>query len=177
MEIVKRNNPTRTEEDQEDLAKVIGIGAVKYMDLSQNPQSLVTFTWEKALNMEGNSAPYLQYAYARISSVIDKYLDQVGDELLEEAAITLLEPIERKIALKLSRFESAVTSAAMYYKPNILADYLYELSQLYSNFYQNVPFLSAEVGTRESRIRICRLTANILKKGLHLLGIETRERI
>ena len=177
LEIVKRNNPTRTEEDQEDLAKAIGIGAVKYMDLSQNPQSLVTFTWEKALNMEGNSAPYLQYAYARISSVIDKYLDQVGDELLEEAAITLVEPIERKIALKLSRFESAVTSAAMYYKPNILTDYLYELSQLYSNFYQNVPFLTAEVGIRESRIRICRLTAIILKKGLQLLGIETRERI
>ena len=177
LDIVKRNNPTRTEKEHKDLAKAIGIGAVKYMDLSQNPQSLVTFTWEKALNMEGNSAPYLQYAYARISSVIDKYLDQVGDELLEEAAITLVEPIERKIALKLSRFESAVTSAAMHHKPNILADYLYELSQLYSNFYQNVPFLTAEVGIRESRIRICRLTAKILKKGLHLLGIETRERI
>ena len=68
------------------------------MDLSQNPQSLVTFTWEKALNMEGNSAPYLQYAYARISSVIDKYLDQEGDELLNETFITLVEPIERKIA-------------------------------------------------------------------------------
>ena len=147
------------------------------MDLSQNPQSLVTFTWEKALNMEGNSAPYLQYAYARISSVIDKYLDQVGDELLEESSITLVEPIERKIAIKLSRFESAVTSAAMYYKPNILTDYLYELSQLYSNFYQKRSFSHSEVGIRESRIRICRLTANILKKGLQLLGIETRERI
>ena len=65
----------------------------------------------------------------------------------------------------------------MYYKPNILADYLYELSQLYSSFYQNVPFLTAEPGTRESRIRICRLTAKILKKGLQLLGIETRDRI
>mgnify|MGYP001201884794 FL=1 len=177
LEIVKQNNPSRTKEDQEDLAKAIGIGAVKYMDLSQNPQSLVTFTWEKALNMEGNSAPYLQYAYARISSVIDKYSDQFGIELLDKVSITLEEPIERKIALKICRFESAVTSAAMYYKPNILADYLYELSQLYSSFYQNVPFLKAQPGTRESRIRICRLTANILKQGLHLLGIETRERI
>ena len=177
LDIIKKNNPARREEDQKDLAKAIGIGAVKYMDLSQNPQSLVTFTWEKALNMEGNSAPYLQYTYARISSVIDKYFDEVGDGLLEETPIKLEEPIERKIALKLSRFESAVTSAAMYYKPNILADYLYELSQLYSSFYQNVPFLKAEVGTRESRIQICRVTARIINRGLQLLGIETRERI
>jgi arginyl-tRNA synthetase len=177
LEIVKQNNPTRTEEDQKDLAKAIGIGAVKYMDLSQNPQSLVTFTWEKALNLEGNSAPYLQYAYARICSVIDKYFNQFGEDTLDNVSITLEEPIERRIALKITRFESAVTSAAMYYKPNILADYLYELSQLYSSFYQNVPFLKAEPGTRESRIRICRLTAKILKQGLYLLGIQTRERI
>jgi arginyl-tRNA synthetase len=177
LEIVKKNNPTRTEEDQKDLAKAIGIGAVKYMDLSQNPQSLVTFTWEKALNLEGNSAPYLQYAYARICSVIDKYFNQFGEDTLDNVSITLEEPIERRIALKITRFESAVTSAAMYYKPNILADYLYELSQLYSSFYQNVPFLKAEPGTRESRIRICRLTAKILKQGLYLLGIQTRERI
>ena len=177
LEIVKKNNPTRTEEHQKDLAKAIGIGAVKYMDLSQNPQSLVTFTWEKALNMEGNSAPYLQYAYARISSVIDKYFDQVGNKLLDASSIILVEPIERKLALKLTRFESAVTSAAIHYKPNILADYLYELCQLYSSFYQNVPFLTSEPGTRESRIKICRLTAIILKRGLQLLGIETRERI
>ena len=177
LEIVKQNNPTRTEEDQKDLEKAIGIGAVKYMDLSQNPQSLVTFTWEKALNLEGNSAPYLQYAYARICSVIDKYFNQFGEDTLDNVSITLEEPIERRIALKITRFESAVTSAAMYYKPNILADYLYELSQLYSSFYQNVPFLKAEPGTRESRIRICRLTAKILKQGLYLLGIQTRERI
>ena len=148
LEIVKQNNPTRTEEDQKDLAKAIGIGAVKYMDLSQNPQSLVTFTWEKALNLEGNSAPYLQYAYARICSVIDKYFNQFGEDTLDNVSITLEEPIERRIALKITRFESAVTSAAMYYKPNILADYLYELSQLYSSFYQN------EIGRASCRERV-----------------------
>ena len=142
LDIVKKNNPNRTEQEQIDLAKIIGIGAVKYMDLSQNPQSLVTFTWEKALNMEGNSAPYLQYAYARISSVVDKYIEKYGDKHLQRFSnIILNEPIERKIALKISKFDSAIKSAALYYKPNILADYLYELSQLYSNFYQNVPFL------------------------------------
>ena len=177
LDIVKKNNPNRTEQEQINLAKVIGIGAVKYMDLSQNPQSLVTFTWEKALNMEGNSAPYLQYAYARISSVVDKYIDLFGNEELDNNPIILNESIERKIAIKLSRFESAVRSAAIYYKPNILADYLYELSQLYSNFYQNVPFLKAPKGIRESRIKICKLTAEILKRGLFLLGIESPNRI
>ncbi len=178
LDIVKKNNPNRTEQEQINLAKVIGIGAVKYMDLSQNPQSLVTFTWEKALNMEGNSAPYLQYAYARISSVIDKYIENYGEKLLQiHNNIILNEAIERKIALKLSKFESAVKSSALNYKPNILADYLYELSQLYSNFYQNVPFINAEEGIRESRINICRLTAMIIKKGLFMLGIETCERI
>ena len=178
LDIVKKNNPNRTEKEQIDLAKVIGIGAVKYMDLSQNPQSLVTFTWDKALNMEGNSAPYLQYAYARISSVVDKYIEKYGEKQLQQFNnIELNEPIERKIALKISKFDSAVRSAALYYKPNILADYLYELSQLYSNFYQNVPFIKAEEGIRESRINLCRLTANIIKKGLSLLGIETCERI
>ncbi len=178
LDIVKKNNPNRTVQEQIDLAKVIGIGAVKYMDLSQNPQSLVTFTWEKALNMEGNSAPYLQYAYARISSVVDKYIEKYGEKHLQHFNnIILNEPIERKIALKISKFDSAVKSAALYYKPNILADYLYELSQLYSNYYQNIPFIKAEEGIRESRINVCRLTAKIIKKGLALLGIETCERI
>ena len=114
LDIVKKNNPNLTEKEQIDLAKVIGIGAVKYMDLSQNPQSLVTFTWEKALNMEGNSAPYLQYAYARISSVVDKYIDKYGEKHLQQYKnIILNEPIERKIALKICKFNSAVKSAEL----------------------------------------------------------------
>ena len=177
LEMVKEHNPSSTETEQMDLAKAIGIGAVKYMDLSQNPQSLVTFTWEKALNMQGNSAPYLQYAYARISSVVDKYIGTYGDQLIDQQPFLLNETIERRLAIKLYRFSSAVHEAAKNYKPNIVADYLYELSQLYSSFYQNVPFLKADEGIRESRIRLCRLTATVLKSGLHLLGIETRERI
>jgi arginyl-tRNA synthetase len=177
LAMVKEHNPDVPEAEQRDLAKAIGIGAVKYMDLSQNPQSLVTFTWEKALNMQGNSAPYLQYAYARIASVVDKYMDAHGDKLIDQTPFRLNEIIERRLAIKLSRFGVAVQEAAKNYKPNILADYLYELSQLYSSFYQNLPFLKADEGVRESRIRLCRLTASILKSGLQLLGIETRERI
>ncbi len=177
LEMVKSSSPEMSEEQQKDLAKAIGIGAIKYTDLSQNPQSLVTFTWEKALNMEGNSAPYLQYAYARISSVYDKYHAKFPGTDLGECSVNIEHDIERRLAIKLSRFSAAVNGAAENYRPNILADYLYDLAQLYSSFYQNVPFLKAEEGVRESRIRLCSVTAKILKQGLSLLGIETRERI
>jgi arginyl-tRNA synthetase len=177
LEMVKASSPNMPETDQKELARAIGIGAIKYTDLSQNPQSLVTFTWEKALNMEGNSGPYLQYAYARISSVSDKYAAQFPDKSLQNYSIQIKHPLERRIALKISRFPAAVRSAANLYRPNILADYLYELAQIYSSFYQNVPFLKAEEGVRESRIRICQITASVLRQGLNLLGIETPERI
>ncbi|WP_372797847.1 arginine--tRNA ligase [Pontiella sp.] len=177
LEMVKSSSPDMPEEQQKDLAKAIGIGAIKYTDLSQNPQSLVTFTWEKALNMEGNSAPYLQYAYARISSVYDKWKAQFPDMDLDECSLNIKHEIERRLAVKLSRFPAAVRAAADNYRPNIMADYLYDLAQIYSSFYQNVPFLKAEQGVRESRIRLCRSTARTLKQGLSLLGIETRERI
>ena len=177
LSMVKSSSPDMPEEQQKDLAKAIGIGAIKYTDLSQNPQSLVTFTWEKALNMEGNSGPYLQYAYARISSVYDKYHALYPDVDLAKCSINIEHEIERRLAIKLSRFPAAIRIAAENYRPNILADYLYELAQIYSSFYQNVPFLKAEEGVRESRIRLCRSASFILKQGLELLGIETRERI
>ncbi len=177
LEMVRSSSPDMPAEQQKDLAKAIGIGAIKYTDLSQNPQSLVTFTWEKALNMEGNSAPYLQYAYARISSVYDKFHAQYPDTELNQYSIIIEHKIERRLAVKLSHFSAAVHGAAENHRPNIMADYLYDLAQIYSSFYQNVPFLKAEQGVRESRIRLCRSTAATLKQGLDLLGIETPERI
>ncbi len=177
LEMVKASSPEMPDAQQKDLARAIGIGAIKYTDLSQNPQSLVTFTWEKALNMEGNSAPYLQYAYARISSVHDKYKAQYPNGDLSACSVNIEHEIEHRLAIKLSRFPAAVRAAAENYKPNIMADYLYDLAQIYSGFYQNVPFLKAEEGVRESRIRLCNSTARILQQGLQLLGIETRERI
>ncbi len=179
LELVKSSSPDMPEAQQKDLAKAIGIGAIKYTDLSQNPQSLVTFTWEKALNMEGegNSAPYLQYAYARISSVSDKYKAQFPDSDLNRYPLVIEHELERRLAIKLARFPAAVSGAADNYRPNILADYLYDLAQIYSSFYSNVPFLKADEGVRESRIRLCRSIAAVLKQGLDLLGIETRDRI
>ncbi|AKJ65208.1 arginine--tRNA ligase [Kiritimatiella glycovorans] len=177
LDVVKASSPDMDEAQQKEVARAVGIGAIKYTDLSQNPQSLVTFTWEKALAMDGNSAPYLQYAYARIASVRDKYAEKFPETNPDDFPIILTEEQERRLALKLTRFPAAVATAARLHRPSVMADYLYDLSQAYSSFYQNVPFLRADEGPRESRIRLCTLTAAILKKGLSLLGIETPERI
>ena len=177
LAIVQASSPELPPEQQREIARAVGIGAVKYADLSQNPQSLVTFTWEKALAMDGNSAPYLQYACARISSVLDKYREQFPGRDFRTEPIRLAEPVERTLARHLARFPGAIVRAAETYKPSALADYLYELSGIYSRFYQNVPFLKAPEGVRESRVRLCAVTAAVLRKGLGLLGVETPERI
>ena len=177
LDIVKASSPDMPEDQQREVARAIGIGAVKYADLSQSPQTLVTFTWDKALALDGNSGPYMQYAYARIASVKDKYAERFPKGRLEDHPIVLGEPIEKMLALKLSRFGAAVRRAAESYKPSTLADYLYELAQMYSTFYQTTPFLKADEGTRESRVRLCGITADVLGRGLELLGIETPSRI
>jgi len=176
-EMVRAASPDMPEENQELVAEAVGIGAVKYADLSQNPQSLVTFTWEKALSLEGNSAPYLQYAYARIASVRDKYHEQFPGRNFLDYPIVLGEEVERRLSILLTRFGDVLVTATNACRPNYLADYLYDLSQIYSAFYQNVPFLKAQDGVRESRIRLCDLVARTLRTGLALLGISSPDRI
>ena len=156
----------------EKLAAQIGIGAVKYADLSHDPATAIDFTWEKALALEGNSGPYLQYAYARVSSLLEKAGGAGGK------AITALETAqEKRLGLQLLEFPGAVARAAEAYKPSILADYLYQTAQLYSSFYQNTPVLKSEEPLRSSRLALCALFGEVLSKGLNLLGIETPQRI
>lgn len=175
--IIEASRPDIPDEQKKALARDIGIGAIKYADLSQNPQTMITFTWEKAMALDGNSGPYLQYAHARICSVLDKYKAQFEGQDPADCDLRLSEPIEKTLALKLTQFGDAVARAADSYKPSVLADYLYDLAQTYSTFYQTVPFLKAEAGVRESRIRLCGIVAAVLKRGLGLLGIAAPERI
>ncbi len=177
LAIVKESSPEMSEAQQLEVARAVGIGAVKYADLSQNPQSLVTFSWEKALALDGNSAPYLQYACARISSLLDKYRERFPGGDFTRQPIALGEDVERALAVRIARFPEVVVRAAESYRPNVLADYLYDLSGTYSRFYQTVPFLQAPDGVRESRVRLCSIVARVLRTGLGLLGIETPERI
>ena len=177
LSVVQASSPDMPPEQQREVARAVGIGAVKYADLGQNPQSDVVFTWDKALSLEGNSAPYLQYACARIASVEDKYRERFPDGDLSAHPIRIGEPVERRLALQLVRFPEAVIRAAASYRPNLLAEYLFDVAQTYSSLYQNVPFLKADAGIRESRVRLSGLTALVLRKGLDLLGIETPDRI
>lgn len=177
FDMVSELNPDMPDDERHAVARAVGIGAVKYADLSQNPQTLITFTWDKALALDGNSGPYLQYAYARIASLLDKYATREGHPVPETTALQITDPRERTLLLQILRFPDVVARAAAAYRPSIIADYLYALSQTYSSFYQNVPCLKADPGICESRVRLCAITATVLERGLGLLGIATPSRI
>lgn len=155
----------------EKLAAQIGYGAVKYTDLSHDPITDIDFSWDKALALEGNSGPYLQYAYARVCSLLEK----AGEVPEGDFAVTT--PSEKRLALQLLEFPGAVQRAAEAYKPSVLADYLFQTAQLYSSFYQNSPILKSEDDVKNARLRLCKLSGEILAKGLNILGIETPRHI
>lgn len=157
----------------ETLAKQIGFGAVKYADLSHDPATAIDFNWDKALALEGNSGPYLQYAYARVQSLLAKA--EAGD--IAQVGFNVVTDFEKRLALQLVEFPGAVVRAAEAYKPSVLADYLFQTAQLYSSFYQNSPILKSEESVKLARLRLCVLFGEILGKGLNLLGIETPNRI
>ncbi len=181
----------------EALAQAIGYGAVKYSDLSHDPITDIDFSWDKALALEGNSGPYLQYAYARVCSLLDKAGGaESGAEgtppptnaasgaegtppptNAEDGAFRVTEPAEKRLALQLLEFPGAVVRAANAYKPSVLADYLFQTAQLYSSFYQNSPILKSEPQVRAARLKLVALFGEVLKTGLGLLGIGTPRHI
>ena len=165
-EIVKDRGGTR------ELAAEIGIGAVKYSDLSHDPITDIDFSWDKALALEGNSGPYLQYAYARVCSLLEK---AGSDGKTGDFAIAT--PAEKHLALQILEFPGAVARAAEAYKPSVLADYLFQTAQLYSSFYQNSPILKSDDETKRARLRLCALFGEVLSRGLDLLGIATPRHI
>jgi arginyl-tRNA synthetase len=182
-EAVRRSKAIVLERDPEcaqadELAEQIGFGAVKYADLSHDPATAIDFNWDKALALEGNSGPYLQYAYARVCSLLDKYSALSDAKSLDaDGGFVVTSPIEKQLALQLLQFGPTVLRAARAYKPSVLADYLFQTAQLYSSFYQRSPVLKAEAEIRDGRIRLCALFGKVLSTGLHILGIETPRRI
>lgn len=168
--LVSEKNVEMPEAERRGIATAVGIGAVKYADLSKNRNSDYVFNWDSMLSFEGNTAPYLQYAYTRISGVFRK----VG-EWDRQAPITLSEPAERMLALELARFADAVHGVARDTMPHYLCAYLYELAGQFMRFYEACPVLKSEGEVRASRLRMCHLTAEILRTGLGLLGIQVLE--
>ncbi len=179
--IVEEKNPELSPDKKEDIARAVGIGAVKYADYSNNRSSDYVFSFDKMLAMDGNTAPYMQYAYARIKSIDRKAQTKdvdIEDELAGLQTLSLTEPAELDLAKYLIRYGEAIQAAAADYRPNYLTAYLYELAQKFSAFYTNCPVLKAEPGKRPTRLLLCDLTAKTIKHGLsELLGIEVVEQM
>ena len=154
-------------------AHTIGLGAVKYAELSQNRLTDYVFSWDKLLAMEGNTAPYLMNAYVRIRSIFRK----AGAEADQLAPVTVAEPAERALAIKLVQYAETVPGVVEDFRPNLLANYLYELANTFHSFYEACPVLKAEPATRASRLLLCDLAARTLAHGLSLLGIACPDRM
>ncbi|MBA6263127.1 arginine--tRNA ligase [Colwellia sp. Bg11-12] len=175
-EVIKEKNPDYSDKQLNEIATKVGIGAVKFADLSKNRTSDYIFNWKTMLSFEGSTAPYLQYAYSRIQSIFNKA--QIEQKNFN-ADITIIEPQEKALALKLLQLEEVVDSVISESTPNLLCNYLYELASLYMSFYEACPILKEGIdeAVKKSRLALCLNISKTLKQGLDILGIEVMERM
>lgn len=186
--IVEEKNPGLTEAEKSEIAQIIGIGAIKYADLSQYRMTDYVFSWDKMLSLHGNTAPYLQNAYVRIRSIFRKAGEDCNrpaasgrDETRRPSAapttIILSEPAELALGKRLTQFAEVVPQVLNDFRPNILANYLFELADTFHTFYEACPVLKAEEPVRSSRLALADLTGRVLQTGLRLLGIKVPEKM
>jgi len=175
--IVTEKNPDVPEAQRLEIARVVGLGAVKYADLLPNRQSDYVFSWDKMLSLQGNTAPYLQYAYTRVRSIFRKGGEENAERGTRSAELRLSAPEEIALAKHLLNFGLVLEAVADEYRPNYLCNYLYELAGWFSGFYENCPVLKAEEPARTTRLALSELTGRVLKQGLEVLGIETTEQM
>lgn len=173
-QLVAEKNPEMEEDELRNIGRVVGIASVKYADLSKNRTSDYVFNWDTMLSFEGNTAPYLLYAYSRVASIVRR---SEMDVAKLTGDISLAESQERALAVKLMQFEEAVLQVANDGMPHNLCAYLYELAGVFMTFYEACPILNAEDDVKNSRLQLALNTASTLKQGLSLLGIETLERM
>jgi arginyl-tRNA synthetase len=171
--IIEEKNPDLGEDERLDIAQKIGIGAVKYADLSQYRMTNYIFSWEKMLSLQGNTAPYLQNAYVRIRSIFRK----AGESGPKIEKLLLADSAEINLAKRLCQFAETVPQVLNDFRPNILANYLFELANSFHTFYEACPVLKSEEPARSSRLALCDLTARVLEHGLYLLGIKVPEKM
>lgn len=174
LSLIGDKNPDLTEDEKQNIARIVGIGAIKYAELSKNRTTDYIFDWDTMLSFEGNTAPYLQYAYTRIRSIFRR-ADTTPEGINHPFA--LIEAAEVSLALKLLQYPETLESVIEDYQANILCNYLFELSQLFMSFYESCPVLKADEATRGARLRLCDLSARTLQHGLGLLGIKTVEQM
>ncbi|MBQ0799884.1 MAG: arginine--tRNA ligase [Porticoccaceae bacterium] len=173
-QLVSEKNPQLSSDERNDIARKVGIGAVKYADLSKTRTQDYIFNWDSMLSFEGNTAPYLQYAYTRIQSIFRKAGISGEDS---SASIVITEEQEKKLALQLLGFSDTLEQVAREAYPHVLCTYLYDLASAFMSFYEHCPILKDHIDapTRDSRLAMCKVTARTLSQGLDLLGIETME--
>jgi len=171
--IIEEKNPQLSDDEKSDIAQKIGIGAVKYADLSQYRMTDYVFSWDKMLSLQGNTAPYLQNAYVRIRSIFRK----AGESAPRIDELVLADSAEINLAKRLCQFAETVPQVLNDFRPNILANYLFEAANTFHTFYEACPVLKSEEPTRSSRLALCDLTARVLKHGLGLLGIQVPEKM
>jgi arginyl-tRNA synthetase len=182
--IIDEKNPDLSDQEKSDIAERIGIGAVKYADLSQYRTTDYIFSWDRMLSLHGNTAPYLQNAYVRIRSIFRKAGELTSPAEGTETghrpvatALTLKDPAELDLAKRLCQFGEIVPQVLNGFRPNILANYLFELANSFHAFYEACPVLKSEEPARGSRLALCDLTGRVLRRGLDLLGIKVPERM
>ena len=173
--LIHRKNPDLSEQEKEAVIEAVAIGSVKYADLSKNRTTDYIFDWDNMLSFEGNTAPYMQYAYTRIRSIFNKI--DINPTALFNAKVQLTDEKEYALAVKLLQFEEAVQTVAKDGTPHILCNYLYELAGVFSSFYEHCPILNTEQHIKLSRLKLAALTEKTLKQGLDLLGIKTVEKM
>ena len=176
--VINEKNPNIPENEKEEIAEIVGTGAIKYFDLSQNRTSDILFTWDKVLSFEGNTGPYLQYTYARIQSIIRKLEENNITILNKDIILENMNDIERELGSLLLKFPQAVMKAYESYRPNVIADYLFDTAKIFNSFYNSKSILKEDnKNIMDARIILSKKTAYILKTGLSLLGIKTVDRM
>ena len=172
--VIDEKNPNIPEDEKEKIAEIVGSGAIKYFDLSQNRTSDITFTWDKVLSFEGNTGPYLQYTYVRIMSIFRRLKAENINVENKNIILEDMNGIERELAVELLRFPQAVVKSYESYRPNIIADYLFDTAKLFNNFYNSSSILKEEdKKVMDAQILLAEKTSFVLKQGLNLLGIQT----
>jgi arginyl-tRNA synthetase len=163
-----KNANDYSSEELNKLAKIVGIGAVKYADLAINRESNYIFNWDKMLSFDGNTSLYMQYAYARIQSIFKKFDGEIDGDII------ISDELEHRLAVMLLRFEDVLQRASVDTSPNQITAYLYELATLFMRFYEQNPILKDGVdeATKMSRLQLASLTAKTIKQGLDILGID-----
>jgi arginyl-tRNA synthetase len=187
--IIDEKNPDLSEEEKNDIAEKIGVGAVKYADLSQYRTTDYVFSWDKMLSLHGNTAPYLQNAYVRIRSIFRKAgesetrndgfpaVTSQTDGCPSGHSLDLSDPAELNLAKRVCQFAEIVPQVLNGFRPNILANYLFELANSFHSFYEACPVLKSQEPARASRLALCELTGRVLQKGLELMGIRAPEKM